>query len=122
MATAKPSEAQLCGRLYATLAALQKLSAPGGNHSLGQPGASARAAERPFDRMNAYLEKMGPYFLKARGRGHGEAAAALLRSIPDLLPPGKELPRAFGHEERQEFCESRFLHAQTLREEHPALA
>lgn len=122
MATAKPSKAQLCGRLYATLAALQKLSAPGDNHSLGQPGASAKAAERPSDHMNGRLKEVIPYFLKARERGHGEAAAALLRSVPDLLPPGKSLPSVFDHRGRQEFCESRFLYAQTLRKEHSALA
>ncbi|MET9520171.1 hypothetical protein [Streptomyces sp. NPDC002994] len=118
----KPSDAELCGRLYAALAALQKLSAPGNNHSLGRPGACAKAAEHPERQLREHLNNVVKYFVEARKQGKAEIATELFGSIPGLLPSGNRLPGDLDHEKREQFCKGRRAQEESLQKAHPALA
>ncbi|MEV0012847.1 hypothetical protein AB0M10_02755 [Streptomyces sp. NPDC051840] len=91
MAVDRRARAHLAGRLYAVLAELERL-AKGEFHSLGRPANLKRAATDPGKVMTQHFERVGEYLLAARNRNSGKQAAALFRSIPDLLPIGPELP------------------------------
>ncbi|WP_432105845.1 hypothetical protein [Streptomyces sp. bgisy091] len=101
MARDLQAEAHLTGRLYAVLAELQRL-AVGEHHSLGLPACVKQVATEPRKNLTEHFDRAGKYLLAARHRGAGERAATLYRSIPDLLPAGRELPgdlRAKGQNE-----------------------
>ncbi|MFF5895846.1 hypothetical protein ACFY8O_07960 [Streptomyces argenteolus] len=91
MANDLDAEAHLCGRLYAALAELERLG-EGGNHSLGRPDVLRKLALEPSKHLTKHLHLAGKYLLAARNRGQGAAAAAVFRSLPDLLPAGRNLP------------------------------
>ncbi|MCX4969489.1 hypothetical protein OHA98_32980 [Streptomyces sp. NBC_00654] len=101
MTTDQLTEAHRCGRLYAALAELQKLST-GAHHSLGSPGPAQQIATEPRKHLTEHLEKAGRYLLDARNRGNGPAAAAVFRMLPDLLPEAKELPGDLRTDEKRE--------------------
>ncbi|MFI6059578.1 hypothetical protein [Streptomyces sp. NPDC051286] len=111
----QPSDAYRCGQLYAALAALEKLS-KGERHSLGRLGARVEAAQQPRDRLTGHLKAVGEYVVDARKQGRGPAATAILRSLPDLLPDGRELPHKLNTAQQEEFCDGR--HAQEKVFEH----
>ncbi|MFE3519747.1 hypothetical protein [Streptomyces sp. NPDC059166] len=91
MAKDQAAEAHLAGRLYAVLAELERL-AVGEHHSLGRPDVLRKLAVQPVKHLTEHLHAAGKYLLAARNRGAGTRAAALFRSIPDLLPAGHALP------------------------------
>ncbi|MEU9357043.1 hypothetical protein AB0D35_02820 [Streptomyces sp. NPDC048301] len=91
MAVDAQAEAHLAGRLYAVLAELQRL-AEGEHHSLGQPEVLKKVTTHPGSHLTQHLNQAGKYLLAARNRKSGKQAAVLFRSIPDLLPTGRELP------------------------------
>ncbi|MEV6394842.1 hypothetical protein AB0M39_08705 [Streptomyces sp. NPDC051907] len=123
MSSSQQAEAHLCGRLYAVLAALQSLGAPPSKRTLAKEGASARASRNPYEHLHRHLQAMGGYFVDARKRGHGDLATELLRSVPDLLPPGgKELPRTFGHAQVEEFFRGLQSEQAAQRKAHASLA
>ncbi|MEV6260353.1 hypothetical protein AB0M42_06275 [Streptomyces sp. NPDC051784] len=91
MAVDAQTEAHLAGRLYAVLAELQRL-AEGEHRWLGRPENVKKVATQPRAHLTQHLEQAGKYLLAARNKNSGKQAAALFRSIPDLLPTGRELP------------------------------
>ncbi|HWU05840.1 MAG TPA: hypothetical protein VN520_05505 [Streptomyces sp.] len=102
MANDLKAEAYLCGRLYAALAELERLG-EGEHHSLGRPDVVRKLALEPSKHLTRHLHLAGKYLMAARTRGKGGPAAAVFRSLPDLLPSGRDLPgclRATGLQER----------------------
>ncbi|MFF9685785.1 hypothetical protein [Streptomyces sp. NPDC014623] len=91
MADDLEAEAYLCGRLYAALAELERLG-EGEHHSLGRPDVARKLAREPSKHLTGHLHAAGRYLMAARSRGQGRPAAAVFRSLPDLLPSGKDLP------------------------------
>ncbi|MFC9244438.1 hypothetical protein ACFT7S_10530 [Streptomyces sp. NPDC057136] len=102
MSGEQPSDAYRSGQLYAALATLQKL----GDIdfcALGRPESRARAAAKPLTHLREPLWMVGKSYDAARRRGRAAAAGAVFRSIPDLMPSGRELPGSLGPEQQQEF-------------------
>ncbi|MFH9615047.1 hypothetical protein [Streptomyces pratensis] len=95
------TEAYLCGRLYAALAELERLG-QGEHHSLGRPDVLRKLALEPSKHLTKHLDQAGKYLLAARNRGQGGPAAAVFRSLPDLLPSGRKLPDSLRDTEMQE--------------------
>ncbi|WP_327380053.1 hypothetical protein [Streptomyces sp. NBC_01212] len=85
------ADSYLCGRLYAALAELQRLGT-GEHHSLGRQETLRKLAKEPSKHLIDHLHKAGKYLVDAGRRGQGSPAATVFRSLPDLLPTGRELP------------------------------
>jgi hypothetical protein len=100
----RPTDAYRCGQLYAALAELEKLSAPGRKPSLGEPGARAKASKNPHGSLHRHLARVVEYVMAAQAQRQGSTAALIFQSIPELLPRAKELPRSFGDIQQEEFC------------------
>ncbi|MFE7749320.1 hypothetical protein [Streptomyces sp. NPDC057428] len=91
MANDHRTDAYLCGRLYAALAELGRL-AEGDNHSLSRSEVQRKLILEPSKHLTVHLHLAGKYLLAARNRGKSGPAAVVFRSIPDLLPSGRDLP------------------------------
>lgn len=91
MANDRLTEAYRCGRLYAALAALERLGG-GAHHSLGRPGTRRRLSTEPRKHLTVHLWQAGRYLAEATDRDQGPAAAVVFRQLPDLLPLRRELP------------------------------
>ncbi|MFJ7492130.1 MULTISPECIES: hypothetical protein [unclassified Streptomyces] len=112
------AEAYRCGRLYAAIAALQRL-AQNEHHKLGRPESVARAAARPEPILRDPLREVGHYLVQARIRGQGAAADPVFRSIPDFLPPAKDVPSRLEDDERLDFHRGLEDQAALIAKEHP---
>ncbi|MDK0519596.1 type I-C CRISPR-associated protein Cas8c/Csd1 [Streptomyces sp. ML-6] len=122
MTSARPvryAEAYRCGRLYAVIAALQRL-AENEHHELGRPQCVERAATRPEPALRDPLRQVGHYLVRARIRGRGAAADPVFRSIPDFLPEAREVPAYLSAEEREDFHRGREEQAALIAKEYPA--
>ncbi|WP_326765699.1 hypothetical protein OG978_14910 [Streptomyces sp. NBC_01591] len=121
MTSAQPvrhSEAYRCGRLYAAVAALQRL-AQNEHHGLGQPGVAEKAAARPEPHLREPLREIVHYLVQARIRGQGAAADPVFRSLTDFLPPAKNVPTSLNVDERPDFHRGREEQAALIAKEHP---
>ncbi|MFF1834603.1 hypothetical protein ACFVXE_10425 [Streptomyces sp. NPDC058231] len=97
-----PNDAYRCGQLYAALEALQSL-ADVESRSLSHPESRQKAARQPLTHMKLRLWTAGKYLEFAWRRGRGPAAGAVFRSIPELMPPGRELPGTLSADGQKEF-------------------
>ncbi|MFJ8074815.1 hypothetical protein ACIQ7Q_13010 [Streptomyces sp. NPDC096176] len=88
MADAKPTPAQLCGQLYATLEALCAIGTGTGNSKLAELQPRVEVQRSPSKKIPGLLQEAAEHLLRARARGrdHVKAADELFRSIPDFLP------------------------------------
>ncbi|MFI2782984.1 hypothetical protein [Streptomyces sp. ALB3] len=111
MANDLRAEAYLCGRLYAALAELQRLG-EGEHHSLGRPDVVRKLALEPSKHLTRRLHLAGKYLQGARNRGRGGPAAVVFRSLPDLLPAGRDLPGSL----RDSGLQERFHEGRTAQE------
>ncbi|MFD3606735.1 hypothetical protein ACFWXA_01465 [Streptomyces atroolivaceus] len=111
MANDLNAEAYLCGRLYAALAELERLG-EGEHHSLGRPDVLRKLALEPSKHLTKHLHAAGRYLLAARNRGQGRPAATVFRSLPDLLPSGRDLPGSL----RDTALQERFHEGRTAQE------
>ncbi|MER5357477.1 hypothetical protein [Streptomyces sp. NPDC002785] len=100
----RPTDAHLCGQLYATLEVLQRL-ADIGFRALGREESRQRAAKKPRTEMTVPLHTVGKSLYWARLRGHGPAAGAVFRSIPDLMPSARDLPATLNPDQQKEFLQ-----------------
>ncbi|MFD3655723.1 hypothetical protein ACTU45_23460 [Streptomyces sp. 24-1644] len=116
MPVEQPSDAYRSGQLYAALEALQKLGDVG-FRALGRPESRARAAAKPLTHLRDPLWMVGRSYDAARRRGRAAAAGSVFRSIPDLMPSGKELPGSLGPEEQKEFLLGRQAQEDAIAEE-----
>ncbi|WP_335936699.1 hypothetical protein [Streptomyces sp. PTD5-9] len=101
-----PTDAHLCGRLYAALEVLQRL----GDidfRALGRESTRLRASKRPRTEMTTPLHTVGKSLYWARMRGNGVAASAVFRTIPDLMPSGRDLPGSLNPDQQREFLRGR---------------
>ncbi|MEU2248808.1 hypothetical protein [Streptomyces sp. NPDC019224] len=103
MADGQPTDAYRCGQLYAALAALERIGAPNGKVSLDDKETRSKAAANPRTELKGPLERVVAHLMRAQQARKGPEAAALFRSIPDLLPRSKELPVGLGRVERDDF-------------------
>ncbi|MFF3735034.1 hypothetical protein ACFYXM_33340 [Streptomyces sp. NPDC002476] len=106
MSDDRPTDAQLCGRLYAALEVLQRL----GDidfRALSRENTRLRASKRPRTEMTTPLHTVGKSLHWARMRGNGAAAGAVFRTIPDLMPSAKDLPGSLNPDQQQEFLRGR---------------
>ncbi|MFB7212873.1 hypothetical protein [Streptomyces sp. NPDC056255] len=121
MTSAQPvrhAEAYRCGRLFAVVAALQRL-AQNEHHALGQPGAAEKAAARPEPVLREPLREIVQYLVQARIRGQGAAADPVFRSLTDFLPPTRAVPTSLHPDERPDFHRGREEQAALIAKEHP---
>ncbi|WP_327367516.1 hypothetical protein [Streptomyces sp. NBC_01217] len=111
-------EAYRCGRLYAAVAALQRL-AENEHHRLGRPEFVARAAAQPEKNLRPYLREVGHYLVQARIRGRRAAADPVFRSLPDFLPPDSDVPNSLNPDQQVDFHRGREAQAALIAKEHP---
>lgn len=92
MADKQPSLGYLCGRLYATLHALQVIGER--DAGLASPKFLARARQHPGPRVREQLAKTGRHLLAAKARGpkHWKAATEVFHAIVRFIPPDGTLP------------------------------
>ncbi|MEU9623535.1 hypothetical protein ACIODT_23360 [Streptomyces sp. NPDC088251] len=102
----RPTDAHLCGQLYAALEVLQRLGDIG-FRALGREESRQRAARRPRTEMTVPLHTVGKSLYWARLRGHGAEAGAVFRSVPDLMPAARDLPAALSPDQQKEFFRGR---------------
>ncbi|MFF8912028.1 hypothetical protein ACF08M_01565 [Streptomyces sp. NPDC015032] len=102
----RPTDAHLCGQLYAALEVLQQLGDIG-FRALGREESRQKAAKRPRTEMTVPLHTVGKSLYWARLRGRGAAAGAVFRSIPDLMPSARDLPAALSPAQQEEFLRGR---------------
>lgn len=91
MANDQKTDAYLCGRLYAALAELGRL-AEGDHHSLSRSEVQRKLLLEPSKHLTVHLHLAGKYLHMATAYNRGGHAAAVFRSLPDLLPSGRDLP------------------------------
>ncbi|MFF2325604.1 MULTISPECIES: hypothetical protein [unclassified Streptomyces] len=101
-----PTDAHLCGQLYAALEVLQRL-ADIGFRALGREDTRQRAARKPRTEMTVPLHTVGKSLYWARLRGHGPVAGAVFRSIPDLMPSTRDLPAVLNADQQKDFLRGR---------------
>ncbi|MFG2624685.1 hypothetical protein [Streptomyces sp. NPDC048473] len=102
----RPTDACLCGQLYAALEVLQRLGDIG-FRALGREESRQKAAKKPRTEMTVPLHTVGKSLYWARLRGHGPAAGAVFRSIPDLMPSTRDLPATLNPDQQKEFLQGR---------------
>lgn len=110
MSDGQPSDAYRCGQSYAALAALERLGSPSAKASLDRPGERSKASQNPRGTLKAHLDRAVTYLMHARSRRKGPEAAAIFRSIPELLPAAKDLPSSLGFAQQDDFSQG--WHAQ----------
>jgi hypothetical protein len=89
MAVNKQAPAYLCGRLYATLYALQVIGA--GKSELARADNLKRAVDSPAHEFDKLLQLVGKHMNQAKGNKNtqwAKAATTLFQAIPALIPPG----------------------------------
>ncbi|MEV6164673.1 hypothetical protein AB0L71_22640 [Streptomyces sp. NPDC052052] len=101
-----PTDAHICGQLYAALEVLQRLGDIG-FRALGREESRQRAAKRPRTEMTVPLHTAGKSLYWARLRGRGAAAGAVFRQIPDLMPSTRDLPASLSEEQQKQFLQGR---------------
>ncbi|MFB7916678.1 hypothetical protein [Streptomyces sp. NPDC056061] len=109
----RPTDAHLCGQLYAALEVLQRLGDVG-SRALGREDLRLRASKRPRTEMTVPLHTVGKSLYWARMRGHGVAAGAVFRTIPDLMPAAKDLPGSLTADQQEEFLRGRLARLETI--------
>ncbi|MER6343161.1 hypothetical protein ACWC10_08510 [Streptomyces sp. NPDC001595] len=101
--------AELCGRLYATLGALERIGT--GTDGLGRPGAAHRVVTNgPRDKFQRLLRQVGEHLHAAKAwQNEARAAAAteLFQAIPGFLPSGGIPTGNFGEAEQEAFDRGR---------------
>ncbi|MER6606435.1 hypothetical protein ABT282_11145 [Streptomyces sp. NPDC000927] len=114
MSDDRPTDAHLCGQLYAALEMLQRL----GDidfRALGRENTRLRASKRPRTEMTTPLHTVGKSLHWARMRGNGAAAGTVFRTIPDLMPSTKDLPGSLNPDQQQEFLRGREAGLEAIR-------
>ncbi|MFF9346856.1 hypothetical protein [Streptomyces sp. NPDC014734] len=109
----QPTDAHLCGQLYAALEVLQRLGDVG-SRALGREALRLRASKRPRTEMTVPLHTVGKSLYWARLRGHGVAAGAVFRTIPDLMPAARDLPGSLTTGQQEEFLRGRLDRLETI--------
>lgn len=106
MSDDRPTDAHLCGQLYAVLEVLQQLGDVD-FRALARENTRLRASKRPRTEMTTPLHTVGKSLYWARMRGNGVAAGAVFRTIPDLMPSTRDLPGSLDPDQQQEFLRGR---------------
>jgi hypothetical protein len=123
MGQSRQDVAELCGRLYATLEALERIGT--GSGALGRPGAWQKVISNgPRDKFQRLLRHVGEQVHAAKA-WHGEARSAaateLFRALPGFIPTGGIPTGNFGEEQREAFTRGHTAQRSAYEEQFGAL-